>query len=620
MVLCKMEKVHVGFRAHFRFGCADEAAEEPSVTRVRAQDRYHGEITCASESSSYRTGISIAEECSSQDRGSYGFVTEAERMDQELLRLSELNSGFEPVWWYQDTVITQLEENRDGCYIDSAALADKWQAAGRSLPLVFKMDVRPGNYRVTVKALDAAGGQELLIFAGRRHLIYKGKAEGGAQAVCTVNVSPIIPRGKEISYADTSLDIAVLGNRPQLTEVIVEEVTVPVLYIAGDSTVTDQSAEYPYAPAVSYSGWGQMLSAWLTEGVAVSNHAHSGLTTESFRQEGHYAILEEEIKPGDYVCFQFAHNDQKLDHLKAYEGYRENLIRYIEEVRAKGAYPILVTPLARNTWKGSDASYNDLLKEYAQSVNQLAAEMEVPVADLHRYSMEFITRTGLEAAKAWFYPADYTHTNDYGAYLMAGFVSRALAEMTGGYSALGSCVTLGCGDWTPDGPFEPAVLPAGLEGKENPAGQADGFALPERPEDLLSRGEALDMIIQTMKFFPTNVYNDMYRDVIGHEWYAGSVQCAYQNGLIPEAMVEDGCFRPAQPVTRQEYLAMLMNGFRSRRTITPASDAAAFAGIQEYARRAVMESIALGILEMEDDLTEYISRQEAAGITHKLKL
>ncbi len=65
------------------------------------------------------------------------------------------------------------------------------------------------------------------------------------------------------------------------------------------------------------------------------------------------------------MLIQFAHNDQKLDELKAQEGYRRNLLRYISECRGMGAFPVLVTPIARNTWKGNDGTYNDLLEEYA---------------------------------------------------------------------------------------------------------------------------------------------------------------------------------------------------------------------------------------------------------------
>lgn len=47
----------------------------------------------------------------------WGFVTEKIRREQELLRLPELNSGFEAVWWYQDEDITQLEMREEGCLI-----------------------------------------------------------------------------------------------------------------------------------------------------------------------------------------------------------------------------------------------------------------------------------------------------------------------------------------------------------------------------------------------------------------------------------------------------------------------------------------------------------------------
>ena len=56
-------------------------------------------------------------------------------------------------------------------------------------------------------------------------------------------------------------------------------------------------------------------------------------------------------------------------------------------------------------------------------------ELQVPVIDLHKESMEFILRTGLETAKAWFYPADYTHSNDFGAFRAAKVVADELKEI-----------------------------------------------------------------------------------------------------------------------------------------------------------------------------------------------
>ena len=66
---------------------------------------------------------------------------------------------------------------------------------------------------------------------------------------------------------------------------------------------------------------------------AIDNQAHSGLTTETFRNEGHYDIVKKDIRPGHFCLFQFGHNDQKLAHLQAQTGYKENLMNYVNEIR-----------------------------------------------------------------------------------------------------------------------------------------------------------------------------------------------------------------------------------------------------------------------------------------------
>ena len=139
---------------------------------------------------------------------------------------------------------------------------------------------------------------------------------------------------------------------------------------------------------------GQMLPAYLNGKIAVSNHAHSGQTVETFRAEGHYAIIQAHIRFGDYLMIQFAHNDQKLANLRAKEGYMEALCRYIEETLAIGAYPILVTPVCRNTWRVSGV-YADFLEEYAQACKLAAARYQIPVIDLHGASKDFIIQHNL---------------------------------------------------------------------------------------------------------------------------------------------------------------------------------------------------------------------------------
>lgn len=569
----------------------------------------------------------------------FGFIDEKTRREQERLQLPELNSGFEPVWWYQDEELTKIQESKDGCALAPCPVSNEWEESGRKLPLQFKADMgEEGSYRLAAEICNPGGRPvKVIFFAGRRHLVWKGELAPHEKRKldALIHVCAIVPRGKTERYEDTAVDIALTGDAV-LSSLTITPVQCPVVYIAGDSTVTDQSAEYPYAPGTSYSGWGQMLAYFLPGRAAVSNHAHSGLTTESFREEGHYAIVEERLKAGDYVLIQFAHNDQKLSHLLANGGYRENLLRYIREIRAKGAFPVLITPIARNSWKGADNSYNDFLAEYAetviavgteQSAEQSTEEFPVPVIDLHKESMDFILKTGLEHAKAWFYPADYTHSNDFGAFRAARVVAQGLKEICpelfgdgGEKDARRTCDD----SWEPEGCLELPACPERMKDKKNPVEDGELLQEVERPEDFITRAEVLPMLIQALKFFPTNVYNDMYSDVIGHEWYAGAVECAWQNGIIPEEMTEGGCYQPGKELLLEEFFAMMMNGFRGRKQINAADygneEPELIRQTSDFAKKAMAEGLSLGILSGDENPKRTVKRGEAADWIRGLAL
>lgn len=352
----------------------------------------------------------------------FGFVTEKNRSEQELLQIPEITSGFIPV-----KMLTV-----------------------RPVPVIFRADVPlQGNYLVKIQAEN--DGSEAIIFTERRRLSYYGFFKGEETFTFAVNVCDVIPRDHTEVYEDKSLDVAWIGSGLKIKSLEITGADIPTIYIAGDSTVTDQPADYPYSPGTSYSGWGQMLSAFVSDKAAVSNHSHSGLTTETFRNEGHYAIVEKYIKAGDFLLMQFGHNDQKLAHLKEDTGYRENFRRYVDEARRKGAYPIIVTSLSRNTWFNNGESYNDLLQAYAKECFRLGEELSVPVVDLHGFSMDLIKENGLEESKKFFFPGDLTHTNDYGAYLMASYVAGELHKIgkshTDAYGIFEKIVKMDCPKW-----------------------------------------------------------------------------------------------------------------------------------------------------------------------------
>ena len=203
----------------------------------------------------------------------FGFVDEAAHNAQPELNIFELNSGFHVPYWYASEEITKIQQDENGCFLDSDALVQSlWEKDGavqppqRFVPLCFKAAVpRAGNYRVKLTLTARAEEEQLLIFHGCRHLAWKGSLRQGAVlSICfTVSVSPIIPNGKDRPFEKNALDIAVVGHCPALDFLSVVPIEVPTVYLAGDSTMADYGAEYPYHPAACYGGWGQALDLYL---------------------------------------------------------------------------------------------------------------------------------------------------------------------------------------------------------------------------------------------------------------------------------------------------------------------------------------------------------------------
>lgn len=540
----------------------------------------------------------------------FGFIGGAEYAAAPELQIPEIGNGFLPLWWYGEALPTVPRAAAGGVQAAPAPALRAQDAENRRLPLRFRVEVpAEGVYRV--RAVLCGTGGEVLLYTGRRRLAWRGALRSGEQITLTAlcDVFPIVPRYHAEAAPCTAVEVTVVGAAA-LREVRVEtEPAARRVWVLGDSTVTDQTADVPYAPGASYAGWGQMLPAFLPDGLCVTNHAHSGLTTESFTSEGHWDIVRPRLRAGDLCLLQFGHNDQKLPHLTARGGYTERLRDYLTAIRAAGAQPVLVTPVARNSW-ADPAHYRDFLADHAAAVLDLAKAEGVPVLDLHGWAMERIAMEGLEAAKRWFFPGDYTHSNDYGAYRQAAFVAAGLCRVLG-------CLPRRMPAWDPQPPFALPDPPADCS--LTPPAADDPFAPyeTERPGDALTRVEALALAIAALRYFPINVYNDLYGDVVGHEVYAGTVQCAAQNGMVPAAWVTDGCLHPDAPVTAADFLAVLMPGYAGRRV--PGQTAAPPTETPAYARQAVAQALGEGLTGPEGLMRE-LSRRDAAAICRRLKI
>jgi len=266
--------------------------------------------------------------------------------------------------------------------------------AGRSITQSFVVNVR--NAALTPPPLNAPGGTAVLLK----------------------------PRERGSFSWDDRLTLEILGTKPGVTAITIEPITVPTIFLLGDSTVTDQPAE----PAAS---WGQMLPTFFRPDIAVANHAESGETMKSFMTELRFAKVLESAKPGDWALIQFGHNDQKAQWPQTYAAaettYRDYLRAWIAEFRRRGVEPVLVTSPERRMWAGD--KIRPTLAEYAAAVKAVGAELRVPVIDLNAASSRFYEALGPTRAPLAFNDGgkDATHHDNYGAWVLARAVAAGIA-------------------------------------------------------------------------------------------------------------------------------------------------------------------------------------------------
>ena len=159
------------------------------------------------------------------------------------------------------------------------------------------------------------------------------------------------------------------------------------IVLVGDSTVTDAA------------GWGKAFADLLLPGVRCTNTARGGQSTKSCLDGGYWAKALA-LHP-THVLIQFGHNDMPGKGLQRETDpnstYRTNLIRFVDEARAAGAQPILVTSITRRNFK--DGKIADTLSPYADAMKAVAAEKRVPLADLHARTIEAVEHLGPEASE-----------------------------------------------------------------------------------------------------------------------------------------------------------------------------------------------------------------------------
>ncbi len=316
-------------------------------------------------------------------------------------------------------------------------------------PFYFTVKVPEGRYRVTLTLGDPKGGSETTVKAESRRLMLEDiRTFGGKVVTKTIVVDVRSPRinateeihrkPREMAYMnwDDQLSLEFNGPHPCVSSVRIEPADdLPVIFLAGNSTVVDQEYE-PWA------SWGQMFPRFLKPDIVVANYAESGETLKAFRRENRLEKLLGVMKQGDYLFIEFAHNDQKPggNHVDPFTTYKEQLVYFISEARKRGGKPVLVTSTNRRSFDETGKIVNTL-GDYPEAMRQTAKEEHVPLIDLNAMSKRFYEALGPDNSTKAFvhyppnsYPgqtealADNTHFNPYGAYELAKCVVQAIKD------------------------------------------------------------------------------------------------------------------------------------------------------------------------------------------------
>ena len=245
------------------------------------------------------------------------------------------------------------------------------------------------------------------------------------------------PREKTYLNWDNLLTIEITGDNPAVQSINVERNdTCPTVFLCGNSTVVDQN----YDP---WCSWGQIIPLWFNDQVAFANHAESGMATFSFLASHRLDKILSQMKKGDYVIVEFAHNDEKdtKPGKGAWYHFSYRMKIFIDQVSEKGGNIILCTPTHRRFWEDGNKIIKNTHGDYPDAIKAIAQREQIPLIDLSAMTKTFYETLGFEDSKRALVHykrgtfegqktdfADNTHFNPFGAYEISKMIVMGLKQ------------------------------------------------------------------------------------------------------------------------------------------------------------------------------------------------
>jgi lysophospholipase L1-like esterase len=225
----------------------------------------------------------------------------------------------------------------------------------------------------------------------------------------------------------------------------------PTLFLVGDSTVRNGAGD----GANKQWGWGEPVAAYFDVAkIAVLNRARGGRSSRTFISEGLWDQVLSAMKPGDFVLIQFGHNDngpvndtsrargtikgvgeeiEEIDNLitKKHEtvhSYGWYLRKYIADARAKGATPVICSPVPRKIWKDGPLSKRIVRDQYSRWAEEVAKAEKAGFIALNEIIARQYDAMGAEKVEPLF-ADEHTHQTLAGAELNAIAVISGLKAL-----------------------------------------------------------------------------------------------------------------------------------------------------------------------------------------------
>ncbi|MCR4602058.1 MAG: rhamnogalacturonan acetylesterase [Prevotella sp.] len=238
----------------------------------------------------------------------------------------------------------------------------------------------------------------------------------------------------------------------------------PVLFFTGDSTVKNSDKDDD-----GMWGWASQAQTVFDETkITLCNAGRAGRSTRSFVREGLWEKVYNSLQPGDFVTIQFGHNDicpitdrkargvipGTKDTLHVFKMYDDSyevvysfgwyLKKMIDDVREKGATPILLSLTPRNEWPGGKIERRD--DTYGKWYREVVEETGVEFIDIHNISADFLDRKfakknisddkekakeqikAIKEKAGRYFKQDHTHASKLGAQMNAQSFARGLKE------------------------------------------------------------------------------------------------------------------------------------------------------------------------------------------------